>query len=231
MPSFNIGSTSFPTKTAAQAFVKGRLKAAKVGPVDPAVVSMLHGLLELHPDRDIKIGCGVSSFTIRRDRYGQKCFELTRLDGSQTAFSYIACFNRPSLHSQLIQGMRYVVAAEIQQAKEGWIARNGWGALRCAETGAPLRLADAHLDHRYPKTFAWIVACFLCGRRLDYHLWISPPRDNQEKVELIDPTFVREFQDFHREHAELDFVLKSVNMKQEKKQRTTPAHILLREAA
>jgi hypothetical protein len=50
-------------------------------------------LLERHPEYQDKARCGVDYFSIRNALYGTRCFEIVRIDGSKTDFSYLTCLD------------------------------------------------------------------------------------------------------------------------------------------
>nr|WP_248746244.1 DCL family protein [Pseudomonas sp. MWU12-2037] len=52
---------------------------------DDALV--LRAALENHPNAVVKIGCGVTHFSVRSADYGTKCFWVNRPDGTTEKFS------------------------------------------------------------------------------------------------------------------------------------------------
>ena len=65
---------------------------------DPADEQFLLDLLELHPQRDDKIGRGIDHFEIRTNPkfVKQRSFYLVRIDGSETDFSFVKCLRPPT---------------------------------------------------------------------------------------------------------------------------------------
>ncbi len=60
---------------------------------EPADEQFLLDLLDLHPQRDSKLGGGVAYFEVRTNPkfVRQKSFYLIRVDGSETDFSFVKC--------------------------------------------------------------------------------------------------------------------------------------------
>ena len=50
-------------------------------------------LLDLHVDRESKIGCGIESIYVQYNLYGQKEVGFRRIDGSIDNFSVLKCLN------------------------------------------------------------------------------------------------------------------------------------------
>jgi hypothetical protein len=53
----------------------------------------LHWLLERHPKFTIKVGVGVAHFGIREALYGERCFEVVRVNRETTDFPLKSCFD------------------------------------------------------------------------------------------------------------------------------------------
>jgi hypothetical protein len=53
----------------------------------------LASLLERHPDRDEKIGPGISHFEVQLADFNTRCFRVVKKDGAWARFSYYACIS------------------------------------------------------------------------------------------------------------------------------------------
>ena len=51
----------------------------------------LREIIQNHPEANIKIGCGIDHFEIRKTPWGNHCFIIIRIDGSIIDFSYLSC--------------------------------------------------------------------------------------------------------------------------------------------
>lgn len=54
----------------------------------------LKGVLALHAEAERKIGAGVRAFRVTASKYGSRCFEVLRVDGTSAEFSYIKCLRK-----------------------------------------------------------------------------------------------------------------------------------------
>lgn len=226
---FDVGRSTYPTKKAATAFYREMLHSYRVGQsLTQGHHDLMLALVELHPGRDEKIGCGVVRFSVKLDEWGNKCFHIHRADGTDTDVSYRVCFNGGSYRTSVLLALRAAVHSDIMNARDQYVVKYG-RAITCAASGKPLHLRDAHMDHRHPRTFAWMSGCFLAGLGDDYRAMLARDRDNLQGAELANPEVGRWFRDFHLEWAHLDFVEKSINLSQVKQLRSADPHIVLKE--
>lgn len=88
----SFGTLHFTKKGDAKDYLQNMLHRYDVGDkVSAANSIILMAALELHPEATLKIGCGVSDFSVRSADYGTKCFWVNRTDGTTERFSFIAC--------------------------------------------------------------------------------------------------------------------------------------------
>jgi hypothetical protein len=87
-----IGTRTFDTQAAAVEFIREVLyKHPLLAPIDCADHAFLLELLSKHPQAAEKIGVGVKYFTVENAKGGTQCFYITRIDGSQSDFSFMKC--------------------------------------------------------------------------------------------------------------------------------------------
>lgn len=87
-----IGSLHFTKKGDATTYLRAMLHRYDVGDrVSVADEQVLRAAVQLHPDAEAKIGCGVAHFSVRSADFGSKCFWLNRIDGTTEKFSYKTC--------------------------------------------------------------------------------------------------------------------------------------------
>jgi hypothetical protein len=225
----NIGPLSFPTKTAARDHFRAILWRHPVGQeMTGPDVAEVAALLDLHHARNIKIGCGVAGFVVKLDRFNNRYFEIRRTDGSRTDFSYLQCLTPTPARTRFVGALRRAVAPDIVAARNAYMKHHN-GRIVCAETDVPLTLDQAHLDHRYPDTFEALVNEFTTARKLtDYEALIAEHNDNDTEDRLADPMLAAEFRTFHLSRAELDFVIRRVNLARRQTKRQTEPQIILR---
>lgn len=83
-----LGPLQFDRRGDAVAHLKAMLRRYDVGDrvnADDAVI--LQAALEHHPNAAIKIGCGITDFSVRSADFGTKCFWVNRPDGTTEKFS------------------------------------------------------------------------------------------------------------------------------------------------
>jgi len=83
-----LGTMHFDKRGDAVAYLKNMLYRYDVGDrVSIDDVAILQAALEHHPNSAIKIGCGVTDFSVRSADFGTKCFWVNRADGTTEKFS------------------------------------------------------------------------------------------------------------------------------------------------
>lgn len=88
----HLNTRSFTTKGAAAAHFKAMLARYRIGDrVNDGDGRDLAALLERHPERDEKVGSGISHFEVMAADYGTRCFRVVRHDGTGVDFSYPFC--------------------------------------------------------------------------------------------------------------------------------------------
>jgi hypothetical protein len=159
----DLGLVSFPTKTAATAHFSKMLRANQAGDVisgDDA--AHLQALLDRHPDRDEKIGCGVAEFFVMRHaQYNDIGFGVRRVDGSVVDFSFLECLRRTPHRSKVLLAMRRAVADDIIAFRRAVFSSAT--VVPCALTGADVTPSTSHVDHVAP-TFLEIAEAWRAGR-------------------------------------------------------------------
>jgi hypothetical protein len=87
-----IGSLHFAKRGDAESFLRDMLHRYDVGDrVNADDENVLRAALALHPKAGVKIGCGITHFSVRSADFGSKCFWINRPDGTTEKFSYLSC--------------------------------------------------------------------------------------------------------------------------------------------
>jgi hypothetical protein len=162
----------------------------------------LAALLERYPDRDQKVGAGISHFTSRENTYGGRGFFLHRKDGSSTDFSYLRCINgRPPHKQEVARAFRRCIQGDVLERKRELFFLHG-PILPCPITGERLEIHTAHMDHKAPLTFEVLLHTFLATKALDYDdVVLSTGSDNQECPAIVDAALRDEFRSYHNRVA------------------------------
>ncbi|WP_285412597.1 DCL family protein [Pseudomonas sp. lyk4-40-TSB-59a] len=203
-----LGPFEYKSKKALLDALKSYLQSAPAGVItNKHAIKKLHLLIALHPDAERKIGVGIDHFKIKRNALGAgNGFWLVRSDGSEDSFSYERCITGvpQSPHGKVCEALRFVVRPQMHAF------RDALGLpVQCSVTGVEIVIRkDLHIDHKAP--FWLLLERFCQDRQVD--LSVLETRGNGETLELVDKEVSSAFEEFHRLHAELQPVLKSVNV-------------------
>lgn len=173
----------------------------------------LIGLIEIRPDVDAKIGCGIKSIQVIEVRYKTKCFELVREDGSKEVFSYRNSINgksKPLL--KFSKTCRETINEDLRNVKLAYFKKfSSKGQVKCQETGELCKWEELNVDHRQPNTFSVIVDRFIEVYQIDIN--------TVEYTEIMDGVYhftdielAGNFKKYHRDKANLRLVMKGKNL-------------------
>lgn len=167
-------------------------------------------LLELHPERDEKLGCGVAHFEVRVNPkfVRQRSFYLVRVDRSETDFSFMKCLRPPS-HRQLVMGaMRHEVSNQVYEFAEE--TYRSPAPVLCAVTGRVVAREEAHVDHSSP-TFLELAEQFV-GEQGGWDETVIARADGSIGVQLGRDDQARAWRDYHCRNATLRVVSIEANL-------------------
>jgi len=209
-----IAGVRFPKKGDAMAWCKELLNSRAYGErFEGADHEKLLGLIELHPEREEKIGCGVAFFFVDKSPgYSTRCFWIRREDGSSVDFSYKHCIDQEgrSADQEFSAACREAVQQMIEIAKTDHERANG-GFFICERTGKKVAREKIEADHQ--PTFAELVRWFIKQEKVDLlDPSIYEPRSpGSPDPTRLNPVLRAKFQEFHREHGEIRLVAGVVN--------------------
>ena len=202
----------WPSKKAAKAFFRSMLDGYSDGDtVTQQDAKYLMDVLAMHPEAEVKIGCGV-----KRLYKDKACFWLERLDGTRTDFSYRYCISGkpPTLKREFLNACRQAVRDDLMATKGEILERIGSTdrMVKCSVTGKIIPFADVHLDHAAPMTFEVIVKTFLAAHKIKPED-LSPPGDKQWVTRFTNKRLEQDFPDYHNKVAVLRIVSSQVNLR------------------
>jgi len=88
----DLGPMHFAKRGDAVAYLNNMLHRYDLGDkVSVADAVILRAALNRHPEAAVKVGCGVTHFSVRTADFGTRCFWVNRIDGSTEKFSHTAC--------------------------------------------------------------------------------------------------------------------------------------------
>lgn len=192
MARFQLGDVEFPRKADAIAYVN---EVRKMWPLGTAVTDpLVHAALELHRDRDEKVGPGIDHITVGINEYRERCFYVVRVDGTRVDFSYRMCFGPATPWADLTVALRCEVMPQIYAFRDST-------PLVCALTGVPLEIGNLHVDHVAPRTFAVLAREWV---DLQGGVTAVPSHKAGTGVRLLsDMEHSESWQLYHEQHAQL----------------------------
>lgn len=162
-----------------------------------------------------KIGVGVSCFFRRRNRgsgYSSPSFWISRVDGTETDFSYIRAVDGREKNDakRFYNACRAEVYRSLVKVKRQFFLLNGdsGGAALCPMTGKLMAFETSHVIYNF-KTFGEIVTEFKVtqGWEMGFPEGIlTLPGDSQTQYRFIDRKVARLFRRKHTEVANLMIV-------------------------
>lgn len=210
--SVTIGSRTFPSKKALQEECSKILNSG----IDAAAEQFLRDLIERHPERDLKVGCGIQKFFIGPNEFGGQGFWILRSDGSRTDFSYKACITPPSREQQAKAAFRYAVRGQVIAFRDLAFGRNS--RVPCALTGVPVSKDEAHVDHGTQQPFDAILNAFLEVEGISLEgVAVNATEDGDTTTRLLDQDLEQRWQSFHQQRAILRITTGAANLSQARK--------------
>lgn len=199
-----IGTLEFPSGKAAVDYTRTLItelgKGTSISSRD-SNFEFFVDLLNNHEDVSRKVGSGISSFGIQRNKRDPNCLEtfVLRTDGSKETFSWVSCAKKQFMTPEqlLYKAFRNSIEPQIQ------IFRKLHQEV-CSSCG---KTKHCSVDHKSP-TFYQLTQIFLntppnnpipttFGKRT---------RTNEEMFEEKDLAFREEWNSFHKTHAVLQWL-------------------------
>ena len=205
-----LGGESFKTQKAIRDRASRIMHATRLGAdVEGVDLAFVLDLLARHCESDQKIGCGVASIQVENaPGWSNRCFWITRLDGTRTDFGIQSCL-KPASHEQNVRSaMRTEVADQVAAFRREAFSR---GPVRCAVTDVDLTDALAHVDHAKPWTFVALAQEFLEGRDVA-DIKLLGQGDGDTVLTLADRELAARWHAFHAERAVLRVVSAAANL-------------------
>lgn len=210
MAKFQIGARVYASKGQATDAVRVVRDKYRCGETvsDPEDVRFLVDLLLLHPHADQKVGPGVQYFTVEMNQHGTAGFWLTRVDGTRTDWSFVACLTPPTHRKEVLSALRTAIQDQI------WAFRDSCFLsafeIACVVTQERITRETAHVDHEKP--FADLVEMWLSEMCLTFdEIPVNPTVDGNTETSLGQFVHLLSWQNFHRQHARLRMVSAKAN--------------------
>lgn len=215
-----VGQEVFKTKKSLLDRVKKMLHAATLGvEMDPPEHAFLMELMKRHPEYLKKVGPGVKAFRVTTSEYGNRCFEVIRIDETTTDFSYLKCVTEPTAWTEFAKALRKSIERQIWEAKEKVFL---WDeVIVCKHSGEQMTRDQACVEYLPPDTFDWLSEEFSLTEKLDKNnLPLAPSPDGSGKV-LADPELEARWQAFHERRAKFEVLSENEAKRRKKKLNVT----------
>jgi hypothetical protein len=224
--SLQIGDRCFKSKTELKTFVKAILHKYEIGvSIRNPDLDFISLLLKRHPEYSEKVGNGIQSIVVRKDKaWGKtKCFYIVRIDGTYTDFSYIHCIDNDTSQESIKMfkaSARNAVSGQVIEYLKDYFkyGLDSENHFVCEISKIKVHKDQAHVDHIPPITFAKIVKDFIKSRNIDpAQIEFVGFNDNEFKKQFKNENLKTDFQNYHRQVAKLRVVGKRENLTQKKK--------------
>lgn len=199
--SYLIGTRSFTSKSKIADYVKSILKRYSSGRSlskdDESFISLL---LENHPNKGEKIGCGIERIEVRLNPPKYKGFWIVRKDGTQVDFSYIACLKGSSKKGECRSVARNEVKSFVIEFKQRFFEDDE--VKLCPITGEEISFSNSHVHHS-GKSFDELFTEFF--GKLDIGTIKIVDSGAINKL-FANRKLAKAWCEFHNSHAELQIV-------------------------
>lgn len=209
-----IAGNKFTFKKDALEFYKKILNSYEFGEIlNSSDFDNVYGLIEIHPQKKEKIGCGIDHFRIGTAKFKTKSFEVVRKDGSTEFLSYTKRINKPKNEfSRFRYACRQAIQNDLITVKQKYFKENAINSkVKCQESGELLTYEDLNVDHRQPNTFSVIVDRFIEIKGLNVNE-IEYLEIGGGPNEIADEDIKKEFREYHKGKANLRLVKRELNL-------------------
>ena len=156
----------------------------------------------------------IENIRIAKVQYDSKCFEIVYTDSSTCYMSYLLILSRPKSDpaKDFNKACRNAIQNDMRLVKLRYFQLNSKkGQVKCQETGELHKWVDLVVDHRQPNTFSIIVDRFKEVRQIDV-MKIEYDFDEGNKMFFKDPAIIKDFENYHKDKANLRIVKKEKNL-------------------
>jgi hypothetical protein len=204
-----IGEAVYPTKASVEKKLREILHATQDGAAVAAEdFAFLHDVLDLHPEAESKIGCGVASFTAAPEPENRgRCFYLHRHDGTSTDWSFNSCLKAPLHDTEVRNGFSDATQATKRSYKEGRF--RGRSELPCDVTGQVVRFETSDVRHISPELKALVDAFVQMQGLTLASIEVTPSSDGNSATILKDADLKAQWIAYHEAHAKLRIVARA----------------------
>ena len=216
--SYVIAEESFATKNLLTQRCQAILEATPNGsPVKEDSAQFLFSLFLFHDEWLEKAEGGVRDISTQVTGHGTRCFVLRKLNGDQIDISFphairlIPNARTTSLLPQALRDFRSAARTAVRTQTFRFRDSQLTESLNCPITGELLSQTNCAVDHTPPNTFDKLLFDFCKMRRLN-PLKITILSEGGTVAKFENETLSLDWQDFHRQHADLRLMSKIGNL-------------------
>jgi hypothetical protein len=214
----------FKTKKEAENFIRTILYKYPLNePLVGEDLAFVCGLIELHPDKETKIGTGINSIIIESDIEFNKTrhFSIIRADGTIVDFSFKKCLS-PNLNESIKlfrSCARRAIANQCLSFRDKFFLenQNSNGKVLCTLTGVLIDKNSSHVDHVPPDTFDKIILDFIAMNNIDVSSTKFIEAESGIGRMFADNSMKESFSKYHKKVAKFRIVSPVANLRQKKK--------------
>jgi len=160
-----------------------------------------------HYNSDNKIGCGVAGIFIKNNNYGNRCFFLKRLDGSEEHYSFVKCIHPKHPLQDIKNACRTAIREDIIEFKTNFFHKNtdSDDSVICPFTGTKVYEETCHVDHVPPQTFNKI-----------FSEWVHKISIDPKSIKIINngkDEMIKDFEDLKIKNSFIDFHKKMMKLR------------------
>jgi hypothetical protein len=157
----------------------------------------MYDLLQRHNEVDKKIGVGIDYIRKVKNDWGKHAFEIVRIDGSETDFSFMKCITQKGEFQDHRAACRTTIRNDIQKFR---YETYSLGEVICPITGENVPIENSHVDHKPPNTFDYIFRQWVTN---NINAKIGGYDDGEQHKYFIDSEVGENFRELHNQLAEL----------------------------
>lgn len=209
---YTIDGKQFATKAKLKGTIREILHSYQIGQeLSPDDFSFMRSVLDMHPDSDIKIGCGVARMYVRQNAVYRRNreFWLQRLDDTETDFSFNECLKPTTPLKKFKIACRNAIREDVIAFRNQNLSQDS----ACPFTGQALTVQNVHVDHVPPITFDAIVDEFIQLYSIEpEEVNLTGVKDGEIGDNFSDSNLSELFRRFHNEKAQLRLVSPKANL-------------------
>lgn len=206
---YYIGDIGFKTKKDCLNYTREKIKTiGECIEIPDEEMTFFINLIKNHPEYEHKIGVGIKTFYIKKDKYGNMATYIKKIDDSDDVFSWTYCcqFKKRDNNFYLNRALRHTIVCDILKFKDD----NELKCKLCDSTTS----TEYHVDHVYP--FCHLVDDYCLNKKIPKSFDDVSRLSFEIKFKKDDFIFEKEWLEYHRTNAKLQILCKTCNLKKSK---------------